>query len=815
MKKNILTALLLFFSVFVHAQFSISGHVYDSGKNPLPSVALQVVGTNSGALTNSDGVYLIENLPNGNYQLKASYLGYEPEIVDVKLDSDKSVDIVLQQKAFVTQEVVVRSSRLSTVAPATTSTVGKADIEANNLGQDMPFLLSLQPSVVSTSDAGAGVGYSGFRIRGTDETRINVTIDGVPLNDAESHRLYWVNMPDIANSLENVEIQRGVGSSTNGSASFGASVNMQSRHYEQNPYAVLSSSCGSFGTFKNSVSVGTGLIGGHWSFDARLSKIESDGFIDRASSRLQSYFLSGAYYDERTMLKINHFSGKEVTYQAWNGVPKVRLESDTAGMLRYGEHWLYTDKQVQEMLNSDSRTYNLYTYENEVDDYEQRHFQAFVSHSFGSGWFLNGALYYTYGKGYYEQYKEDDDLSDYGLDNVAVGDQSVGSSDIIRRKCLDNDLYGANLTAQYKTDRLTAVVGGGGNYYDGRHFGTVIWGQFLGDASSNHQYYYNTGKKIDLNAYVKATYNVVDALSAFADVQYRHIGHRLKGIDDDARDVTQTHTFNFVNPKIGVNWKPKSATEFYLMYSCGHREPTRTDFTDTDPNQPAPKSESLHDFEVGAIFNSQHVRLSANAYLMYYRDQLVQTGQINNVGSSLMVNVPKSYRAGLELAEACKLGKMWRIYANLTLSRNQILDFTEYVDDWDNGGQVATHFGTTQISFSPSIVGNGSLTFSPIHNADISLTVQYVGNQYIDNTQSADRMLDAYLVNNFKIGYTLEPRHFGKIRVNLQVNNLFNVEYESNAWVYSYIYEGQRWAQDGYFPQAGTNFLLGVQVTVK
>ncbi len=304
-------------------------------------------------------------------------------------------------------------------------------------------------------------------------------------------------------------------------------------------------------------------------------------------------------------------------------------------------------------------------------------------------------------------------------------------------------------------------------------------------------------------------------MSAFADIQYRHIGHRLKGIDDDARDVTQTHTFNFVNPKIGVNWKPRSATEFYLMYSCGHREPTRTDFTDTDPNQPAPKSESLYDFEVGAIFNSQHIRLSANAYFMYYRDQLVQTGQINNVGSSLMVNVPKSYRAGLELAEACKLGKMWRIDANLTLSRNQILDFVEYVDDWDNGGQIVNHLGNTQIAFSPSIVGNGALTFSPIHNADISLTAQYVGNQYIDNSESRQRMLDGYMVNNLKLGYELNPKWLGRIIVNFQVNNLFNVEYESNAWVYSYIYEGQRWAQDGYFPQAGTNFMLGLQISVK
>lgn len=815
MKKFNVTAILLFFSVFAHAQFSVTGQVSDSGKNPLPGVALQIEGTTLGAVTNSDGVYLIKNVPNGNYKLKASFLGYESALVDVEIKSDKSVDIVLQQKIFVTQEVMVQSSRLSTVAPATTSTIGKAEIESNNLGQDIPFLIALQPSVVSTSDAGAGVGYSGFRIRGTDATRINVTIDGVPLNDAESHRLYWVNMPDIASSLENVEIQRGVGSSTNGSASFGATVNMQSRHYEPNPYAVLSSSGGSFSTFKNSVSVGTGLIGGHWAFDARLSKIESDGFIDRASTRLQSYFVSGAYYDERTMLKINHFSGKEVTYQAWNGVPKVRLENDTAGMLRYGEHWLYSDKQVQEMLNSDSRTYNLYTYENEVDNYEQRHFQAFASHDFGGGWLMNGALYYTYGKGYYEQYKEDADLADYGIADIVVGGQTIGSSDIARRKCLDNDLYGANITAQYKTDRLTAIVGGGGNYYDGRHFGKVVWGQFLGDASSNHQYYYNTGKKTDLNAYVKATCNVLDNVSAFGDIQYRYIGHRIKGIDDDARDVTQEHTFNFVNPKVGVNWKPAIATEIYLMYSCGHREPTRTDFTDTDEGQPTPTAESLHDFELGAIYGGAHCKLSANAYFMYYCDQLVQTGQINNVGSALMMNVPKSHRAGLELSGACQLGKMWRIDANLTLSDNKIDDFTEYVDDWDNGGQVVNHLGKTQIAFSPSVVGNGALTFVPMRGLDMSLTTQYVGNQYIDNTQSTDRMLDSYLVNNFKIGYTLEPRHFGKISVNLQVNNLFNVEYETDAWVYSYIYEGRRWAQDGYFPQAGTNFLLGLQIAFK
>lgn len=815
-RRATLLIVLQFVCFIGFSQLHLKGKVTDNDGNALPGAAIAIKGTYLGTVTNLYGEYQFKNLKAGEYQFVVSFLGYKAKEESIELNNSQSFNFELSPSAILADEVLVAATRAGSKTPVAVTNVKKEELEVRNLGQDIPVILSTTPSFVSTTDAGAGVGYTGFRIRGTDANRINVTIDGIPLNDSESHGVFWVNMPDFASSVEDIQIQRGVGTSTNGAAAFGATVNLQTSKVSEEAYAEIASSAGSFKTFKNTVKFGTGLKNG-FAFDARLSKITSDGYIDRAESDLQSIFLSGGYYGEKTSVKANFFAGKEKTYQAWNGVPSVRLNNDEAGMQRYADHWLVSQDVVDHMKVSDSRTYNQYTYENETDNYWQKHTQLFLTHLLSENTKMNIGLHYTHGEGYFEQHKPGDDLNKYGLDPIVIGETTIESTDIIRRKWLNNDFYGAVFSLSHNSNNVDLVWGGAWNKYDGDHYGRIRWMKNAGDTFINHQYYFSKGEKLDYNTYLKANITLSDKLNIYTDMQLRGIDYKIKGIDDQLnveetafRDITQDHDFLFFNPKAGFNLQFNNNNRLFASVAVANREPNRSNYTDAKPGE-VPTSERLFDYELGYKFTRAKGFFESNFYYMDYKDQLVLTGQINDVGSGIMVNVDDSYRLGIELSGGFKISKALDWSANLTLSRNKIKNFVEYVDDWDTPEeeQVVSKLGTTDLAFSPEVVVNSSLSYKK-SGFTAQLISQYVGEQFIDNSSNNDRKLDAYFVSNLNLSYDIPCKLVKNLQVHLLVNNLFNEEYESNAWVYSYYLGGERYAMDGYFPQAGTNFLAGI-----
>ncbi len=812
MKRIYLTLLLQCIVFWGFAQFTLKGTVKTETGERLVGANLMISNGFNGTTTDVNGAFQFKNLKAGVYQLTVSFIGYEKQNQEVKLTGDLTLDVVLKDDHILAEEVLVSATRVKEKTPVAFTTVEKSEIRNNNMGQDIPYLLGLTPSFVTTSDAGTGVGYTNFRIRGTDLNRINVTVNGIPMNDAESHGTWWVDIPDLASSTDNIQVQRGVGTSTNGAAAFGATINLQTTTINKDAFAEYSTSAGSFGTVKNSVGVGTGLIKGKFTFDARLSKVSSDGFIDRASSDLKSFFVSGGYFTDKTILKLNVFSGLEDTYQAWNGVPSVRLNNDLAGMQRYADHYLYSQKQVDEMISSNNRTYNLYTYPNQVDYYQQDHYQLLYSHQFSPEFSLNASGFYTKGNGYYEEYKDNQKLADYLITPPVVGEETIKKSDLIRRKWLGNDFYGMTFSVNRKQGTSDFTFGGGYNVYDGNHFGQVIWARNAGDSEINHEWYRGNGLKKDFNLYAKYNYELTENLNLFADFQYRKIDYSITGLDDDLRDLTQKHNFEFFNPKVGLYYQLSEKQNLYINFARANREPNRDNYVDADPKGKQPTFETLNDFELGYKYNTSRLALGVNAYFMSYQNQLILTGEINDVGAPIMTNVDNSYRAGLELMAGVKLTTKLKWDVNLTLSKNKIKDFTDYVDDWDNGGQIATKLGTTDLAFSPEIIANSQLSWIAAKGLNISLQSYSVSKQYIDNTSSNGRKLNGYLLNNLKFIYRVPQKFAKEFNLHLMVNNLFDTQYENNAWVYSYVYEGRRWAMDGYFPQAGINFMAGLDI---
>ena len=811
--KRIYLTLLLQCAVFLAiAQFTLKGTVKDDIGEPMTGANLMISNSFSATSTDVNGAYSFKNLKAGTYQLTISFIGYEKQTKEVKIAGDQTCNFILKQNFILEEEVLVSASRVKEKTPVAFTTVGKSEINDNNLGQDIPYLLSLTPSFVATSDAGTGVGYTYFRIRGTDMNRINVTVNGIPMNDAESHGTWFVDIPDLASSTDNIQVQRGVGTSTNGAAAFGATINLQTSTINRDASAQFSTSAGSFGTMKNTVGVSSGLIKDKFAFDARFSKVHSDGFIDRASSDLKSFFISGGYFTATTILKVNVFSGLEDTYQAWNGIPSVHLNNDLAGMQRYADDGLYSQKQVDEMINSNSRTYNLYTYPNQVDYYQQDHYQMLFSHKFNKVLNLNGSAFYTKGKGYYEEYKEDQKLADYLITPPVISGETVTNSDLIRRKWLDNDFYGMTFSVNCKQDTSEFTFGGGYNVYDGSHFGKVIWARNAGNSEIIHEWYRGRGLKKDFNLYAKYNYKLAENLNLFFDLQYRNIEYTIGGLDDDLRDLNQSHNFEFFNPKVGLYFQLNENQNLYANFARANREPNRDNYVDADPKGKQPTYETLNDFELGYKYNTKRLALGVNAYFMLYQNQLILTGEINDVGAPIMTNVDKSYRAGLELMAGMKLTEKLKWDVNLTLSRNKILDFTEYVDDWDNGGQIANKLGTTDLAFSPDMIANSQLSWMAAKGLNVSLQTYSVSKQYTDNSSSSDRKLNGYLLNNLRFTYHVQQKLAKEFNLHLMVNNLFDTKYENNAWVYSYVYGGKRFAMDGYFPQAGINFMAGLDV---
>ncbi|MDA3905472.1 MAG: TonB-dependent receptor [Bacteroidales bacterium] len=812
MFKKIILISLMSLPMLIFAQFQIQGKV--NNKNTaenLEGASLQLVGTSAFSISNNEGKFVFKNIPRGAYILSVSYLGYAPYEQQLNLTEDQDLNIQLKPRVVLSDEIIVSAIRASDNSPATFFELNKREIQENNHGKDLPFILNTTPSLVVTSDAGTGVGYTNFSIRGTDISRINVTINGIPMNDAESHSVYFVDLPDLATSLDNIQIQRGVGTSSNGAAAFGASVNLQTKHLNQYPYAGMQSSIGSYNTFRNSVSFGTGLLKNKMAFDGRLSKINSDGYIDRSAADLKSIYFSAGYYGKNDILKFTLLSGSEQTYQAWYGIPKVRLNNDEQGMLDLASDNWWDTETTNNLLNSNSRTYNYYTYDNEIDNYQQDYYQLHYSHFFSSEFQISTALFYTLGKGYYEQFKTDRKFEDYLFEEIVVGGETINLTDLIQQKWLDNHFYGITASLTYQTGKMESILGGAITQYDGDHFGEVIWAEFAGDNSIRSPWYLNTGLKTDGNIFAKTNYKLSNNLLAYIDLQYRFINYSIEGTHDDLRDISQTHNFNFFNPKAGLFYQFNNKNQAYTSFAIANREPSRGNYRDADADY-QPKPERLYDFELG--YNHINTRFSAsvNLYFMNYKDQLVATGKINNVGDAIMTNVAKSYRSGIELSGTFNLNEKLDWMANFTFSQNKILDFVQYIDDWDNWNQQAIELGTTNILLSPDKIGSSTISYRPVKNLSLSLISKFVGRQFVDNTSNLYNSIDPYFANDLSISYQINPKAFKSIELSLLISNIFSEEYETYGWAYNYIYNGQPKVMDGYFPMAPLNFLFGVNI---
>jgi iron complex outermembrane recepter protein len=812
MKKIVLLTLVIcFVQLHLFAQ-TISGTIVNQSGEPIPGATVLIERSFHASTSNSAGFYSFSKLKPGNYVVKVDFLGYEGQIKEIELQHNSLIlNFVLTVSENLTDEVVVSAFRVGKKSPIATTEIESKDLDKRNLGQDVPYLLGFGPSVTTSSDAGSGIGYSKLSIRGTDMTRINVTINGIPLNDSESHGVYWVNLPDLSSSVKNIQIQRGVGSSTYGAASFGANINFATNQLEKEAYAQLSASYGSFNSSKLTLKAGTGLLNKHLAFDLRLSKIHSDGYIDRARSDMGAFFISSSWSDAKTLFRLNLISGQEETYQAWNGVPKVRLENDLEGMKRYQDHWLYSEEETLHMINSNSRTYNFYTYDNEIDNYNQTHYQGFISRELAGNFMLNLAFNYTKGFGYFEQYKKSQRLADYDMVPIETGGQTISRTDLIRQKWLDNDFYVLNFTLEYKKPQIKATIGGSWQDYFGKHFGKVIWARHSGLSEKDHQWYFNTGDKKEYNAFGKLEFLLADRFNLYADMQYRRVDYTIRGIDDDLKDIGQEHVFNFFNPKFGLNYNFNDRQQIYSSFGIANREPSRTDFKDAINDQ-EPKHETLRNYELGYTFSAPNLLLNLNLYYMDYLDQLVKTGKINDVGDAIMTNIPESYRAGIEFSSKFKLNQILNWSLNTTLSRNKLDGFTEFVDNWDEGGQIQIPVGKSNLSFSPELILGSEIELNPFNGFQIAFISKYVGKQYIDNSSSIDRMIDAYFVNHIRLNYRFETKHIKTIDLQLLVNNIFNTKYETDAWAYRYFYNNAYYNMDGYFPQAGTNFMAGIVI---
>ena len=697
---------------------------------------------------------------------------------------EQTIDTIQGKKQNL-DEVVVEAIRVKYSSPISHSNISKAELESRNLGQDLPVLLNFLPSIVTNSDAGAGIGYTGIRIRGVSAQSTNITINGIPFNDTESLGTYWVNLPDFTSSVESLQVQRGVGTSTNGSGAFGASINIVTDAVSENPYAEISNSVGSYNTFKNTVKFSTGKINDSFELSGRLSKIDSDGYIDRAYSDLKSYFLQGSYIQGNTFIKALAFGGHEKTYQSWYGVTKDQI--------------------------SENRRQNPYTYENEIDNYKQDHYQFHWNEKINQKWSTNLGLNYTYGRGYFEQYREDDSVETYG--NIVSSDIDkngieLGTTDLIRRRWLDNNFYVVNASAKYEIKKLNLTFSSSFSNYSGDHFGEIIWARQFGENSKiRDRYYQGNGKKTDFSIFTKASYSINESMELYGDLQLRNIKYKTSGLTSDLVKMILDESYSFFNPKFGFSYTFNPNEMFYFSYSRANREPSRSDY-ESNPNI---KAEQLNDFELGWRYRKDGIKLNLNSYYMLYNEQLVLTGALDDVGTPIRANSGSSYRFGLEADAKIKLSNFFTINSNFTVSTNKNKQILSSFD-----GNIFD-FGKTNISFSPSFIASNSIIYIPKDNLSIRLLSKYVGMQYMGNTDAINSQLESYFVNDLNISYQINPKRiFKSVVISGLVNNVFGVEYISNGYYYTYddswSIPGQIKTLDGagYYPQATRNFLLGL-----
>ncbi|WP_029904116.1 TonB-dependent receptor [Prevotella sp. 10(H)] len=702
------------------------------------------------------------------------------------------------------EEVVVSATRVSRGAPIAYSDVGEVEIKKDNAAKNIPFILQTLPSVVSYTEGGTAVGNTALRIRGTDASRINVTLNGMPLNNPESQEVYWVNLPDLSNSLQSMQVQRGVGTSTNGTASFGASISMQTAGGKGGkPYADLSSAYGQYNTLLLTGAAGTGILKNGLSLDARYSYIKSDGYIRNGKVDHKNIYAALSHYTDNQMIRLIYMNGIQHTGITWEGISPEMVSTDR----RYNPAGKYTDDNGKERY-----------YDNETDNYYsnigQLIYTRYLSHSLT----LNANLNYNNGFGYYENYKVDETYEDYGLGNQTVDGKTYSTSDLILRKLMRNDFYVGSLNLDYKVGKFGFMLGGMYSYYDGSHYGRLLWVKHNENIPDGYNWNRNTAIKQEASAFLKAEYRPLDNLSLFAEVQERYIDYRMRGRDDDLMDLTNKNYYNFVNPKGGISVRFSNYNEVYGSFGISNREPLRADLKESLKGGVARSitSERLYDYELGYKYANSFISFSANLYYMDYKDQLVQTGKLNDIGYKLQENVPDSYRTGIEFSLAYTPTGWLRLDGNLTLSRNKIKNYTAYTDVFDNADnwnlirQDAEFYKSTDISFSPKTVGSLSITFKPFEKKDFSLSFinKYVGKMYYDNTSSADKRLQDYFVTDMVASYTLDANKIGKFDFQFFINNLASIKYSANAWVYTAHFEdGSEIVDRGLYPQAGTNLL--------
>ncbi len=803
-RKKVLALLLLSNSICIAQQTnSIKGTLINLNNEAVPFATIALRKTTKITQSNLDGKFEINNLSSGTYVVEIKCIGYKTKLDTLFLSTSTNYKAILEFSNENLDEVVVKATRVTNQNGMVFNNLSKEEISKQNLGLDAPMILNQLPNVVANSDAGNGIGYTGIRIRGTDGTRINVTINGVPVNDAESQGTFWVNMPDLLSSANNIQVQRGVGASSNGAGAFGATINFQTNQLNEKAYANVISTAGSFNTLRTTLAAGTGLLNNKFTLDARASRITSDGYVDRASSNLQSYYLSAAYYGKKSVLKFINFLGQEKTYQAWYYVPEDTLKK---GNRTYNSAGAYYDTDGK-----------LKHYSNETDNYKQNNFQLHFISTLNSRCTFNVTAHYTKGAGYYEQYKQNQLYSNYNLNDVvtAKGD-TLTSTDLIRRLWLNNDfaggLFNFNLTANNK---LKFIIGGGGNTYFGKHYGKLRWLQNASNGEIDHEYYFNTANKTDLNFFIKTNYTPTSKLAIYLDLQGRQVDYKFLGYDDLLRRAPQIASYFFFNPKLGTNYSLNKNISVYASFAVANKEPNRDDFIQSNAKS-RPKYETLYDTETGIKYINNSTVFNCNLFNMNYKNQLVLNGQVNNVGAYNRVNVDKSYRRGIELEFQKQIVKWFVVNSNLSLSSNKINGFTEFIDSSDAAYTVYTqykiNYTQTDISFSPSVVAGLQLIFKPIKNLEITFSNKYVGRQYLDNTSNNKRSINPYNVVDARLNYAIKTKFIPEINFMFSLYNVLNTKYETNGYTFSYYTDAQLITQNFYAPAAPINFLGGVSL---
>ena len=796
---------VILFACTINAQHTLTGIITNASGEPLIQASVFFEGTYLASISDESGFYKIENIEVGTYKLKVSYVGYNSVTQEVAITANQSLDVNLGKNLLELQSIEINSTRVADNSAFAHTNLSSEQLNKENLGQDVPFLLRWTPSVVVTSDAGAGVGYTSIRMRGSDPTRINVTINGVALNDSESQGVFWVDLPDFMSSVDNVQIQRGVGTSTNGAGAFGGTISLNTNKIHQNPYAHVNASLGSFNTNKLAVSLGTGLLNDKYSVDARYSLINSDGYIDRASSDLKSWYFSAARMGDKTSLKLMAFSGHERTYQAWNGTPESKVSGTESELQDHFDRNYYGTQDSINLFESDRR-YNFYTYENQVDDYQQDHYQLHYTLAPNEKLKLNSTVHYTRGFGFFEEFKPGESYDGYSSVNqvTPMGD-TITSGDLVRRRWLDNDHFGIILGGEYQANVHTNVqFGGAVSSYNGDHYGHVVSAQNIENVNLAQRYYQGTGDKLDANIYLKANHKI-GKFDLFGDIQFRKVNYEISGIDDDLTPLDVKVDYAFLNPKVGITYNIADKNHAYASFAVANKEPNRGDFIDNLDDLPLP--EQLYDFEFGYRSSNDRFSFEWNNYVMSYTNQLVLTGELDDSGAFIRTNAGKSSRIGSEASISVKVTDKLFWNANTTISQNKINN--EFIEDFGDG--VAFTHKNTEISYSPSIIAANSFLYKFDLGLEVELSTKFVGKQYLDNTSNENRKLPAYTFSNLRLGYDWDPSFLGNVKLTALINNIFDAKYSSNGYTYSYL-AGDIVTENFVYPQAGINFMLGLNV---